>query len=125
MIPNRTTNYFIIDQPLEVQKIYSDYLINSGITKCNCINHYDITTLSNKGIKINYKSFKKMTLKKMLTKSKKPVITSSKLVEKTQIDIEKAKQKLKNLELKQIFLIENKKKYIEISSKLTEAIKLM
>ena len=61
----------IIDQPLSIQKEYSDYLATLGHIKCNCFNHYDITTLSNTGLKINYKSFKKMTLKKMHTQSKK------------------------------------------------------
>ena len=119
------SNICIIDQSLSIQKEYSDYLASLGHVKCSCVNHYDITTLSNSGLKINYKSYKKMTLKKLHTQSKKNIKPSEKKMNKKDIQIQKAKQILEKLESEKKSLIEQNKKCIIATSKLKEAIELL
>jgi len=119
------SKFCIIEQSLSIQKEYSDYLASLGHVKCSCANHYDITTLSNTGLKINYKSFKKMTLKKLHTQSKKNIKPSEKKMNKKDIQIQKAKQILEKLESEKKSLIEQNKKCITTTSKLKEAIELL
>tara|TARA_Y100001958_G_C21247829_1_gene579696 strand:- start:1950 stop:2777 length:828 start_codon:yes stop_codon:yes gene_type:complete len=116
-IPGTTRTFWIKHQPESVQRAYEDYLKSksTGITRCNCISHYDPSTLSFKGVKVNYKSYKKMFLKKLKTKEKKQVTqhTNNCKSKKSEcknatVYINKYKSKLKKLEAELAILEECK-----------------
>jgi hypothetical protein len=100
--PGTKNELYICNQPKSVQEAYIDYLKSEGITRSNISNHYIAETLDYQGVKVNYKSFKKMTLKKLFTKEKKKQNPLGKKVYKL-------KDKINNID-NQIILLEKQKK---------------
>jgi len=126
-IPGTTREFYIYKQPKEVQEIYINYLISEGITNCTCAEHYDPDTLEYNGVKVNYKSFKKMTLKKMLTQHKKdnkPNVLKNKQTKK-EAQIKKAREYLETLEKQKEEIIRVKVESELLTNKFETAIKLL
>ena len=121
-IPGTTASFWIKDQPKSVQIAYIDYLKTTGITRCNCVNHYDPSTLIFKGIKVNYKSFKKMILKKLRTKQKKELKNFTSKCENKINVINRYKKELKRLEKELQNLEESKFKSLILSKDLDNSI---
>jgi len=67
----------------------------STVNLCQCIRHYDYDTLGQKGSKRKYKSYKKMVLKKELTKKKKEVNPAKNAVIRQEYTIDRLKKQLK------------------------------
>jgi len=68
-----------------INKEWSEYNNSRGLSMvnlCQCIKHYDHETLGNINTKVNYKNYKKMTLKKMKTKRNLELIKSDKMLRK-------------------------------------------
>lgn len=79
----------------EMWKAHNKELGLSTVNLCQCIRHYDYDTLGLKGSKRNYKSYKKMVLKKELTKKKKAVKPAKDGVERQKYTVERLKRQLK------------------------------
>tara|TARA_B110000046_G_C12731911_1_gene288884 strand:- start:49 stop:492 length:444 start_codon:yes stop_codon:yes gene_type:complete len=91
--PHIPNNRYIIRQQQDdvceytdtIRNLWSNYNKSVGLSSvnlCQCIRHYDKDTLGNVNNSVNYKNYKKMTLKKMKTKRKNELKQSEKLFHK-------------------------------------------
>jgi len=104
-LDGRPAHLYICNQPKAVQEAYIDYLKSEGIMRSTIHEHYITETLDYEGVRKNYKSYKKMTLKKFFTKEKKKLNPQKKKV----ITVD---QKIETIEYQINMLIKQKKKLI-------------
>ena len=107
---NESRRYFLIDRlPENIKSEYYEECMKKHLevnksqnytskNLCTNTSHYIQSTLDNYTTKINYKSFKKITLKKYLTKKSKNLEKANKVLNKNKNEYMKTLIKLKHLE---------------------------
>ena len=107
--PEYKETRFIQQQTQNVQNMYYNYCryihkeINkidgfSTVNLCRNLDHYIPETLEPEEIKVNHKSFKKITLEKMNTKIKKEIDKNGNILKKNKYNLSLKKIKLMNLQ---------------------------
>ena len=124
-----SSDIWIINQPKEVKEAYIEYLNSKGIFRSTRPEHYLTETLDFQGVKVNYKSYKRMTLKKFLTKEKKKIGPAKTKAAKAEQKIETIDHQIKMLQKKKKKLLREsdttnfeKDKQMSLCQKLENAI---
>lgn len=124
-----SSDIWIINQPKEVKEAYIEHLNKCGIFRSTRPEHYLTETLDFKGVKVNYKSYKRMTLKKFLTKEKKKIGPAKTKAARSEQKIETIDHQIKMLQKRKKKLLKEsdntnyeKDKQISLCQKLENAV---
>ena len=115
--------YYLNKHPPEIKQRYVDYLKNKGITTCSCFDHYDQTTLHYDGVYLDFKDFKKRIIKKLITENNKKIKSTERKYDKKRLQVERVKNRLKEVEKEENKLLEDVEKHKGLENKFKDALK--
>ena len=115
--------YYLNKHPPEIKQRYVDYLKNKGITTCSCFDHYDQTTLYYDGVYLDFKDFKKRIIKKLITENNKKIKSTERKYDKKRLQVERVKNRLKEVEKEENKLLEDVDKHKGLENKFKDALK--